>query len=141
MSITALASAFVSPPPAAKNAPEAILAGTRIDPTVLKIIRTSCQNCHSANTQWPWYSHLAPLSWMLERDVHEARTQMDLSRWDDYDPREKMRLLATIGSVVRNHIMPPRRYTAIHAEAKLTEDQIRKIYLWTRAARMEIEGG
>ena len=60
---------------------------------------------------------------------------MNLSRWQTYEDSEKSLMLSEIGAVVRNGIMPPRRYTMIHPEAKLTEAEVNEIYQWTRSDR------
>jgi len=60
---------------------------------------------------------------------------MNLSRWQIYDDDEKNLLLSEIGSVVRNRLMPPRRYTLVHPDAKLSDAEVNEIYEWTRAAR------
>jgi predicted Fe-S protein YdhL (DUF1289 family) len=112
-----------------------ILVSAHADQNVLTIIERSCQNCHSSNTEWPLYSRIVPFSWMIEHDVRTARAHMDLSRWQTYDDAEKRRILSEIGSVVRGHIMPPRRYTMVHPGAKLSEREADEIYRWTRADR------
>lgn len=63
---------------------------------------------------------------------------MNLSRWQIYDDSEKGLLLAEIGSVVRNRVMPPRRYTMIHPEAKLSDAETTEIYQWTRSERRRL---
>lgn len=60
---------------------------------------------------------------------------MNLSRWETYTDDQKSRMLAEIGSVVRNHIMPPRRYTMIHPQAQLSDSEANDIYRWTRTER------
>ena len=50
--------------PRSSNAP--LLAGASLDPAVVRIIERSCQNCHSERTDWPWYSYVAPMSWLIE---------------------------------------------------------------------------
>jgi cytochrome c len=60
---------------------------------------------------------------------------MNLSRWQNYDNHEKSLLLSEIGSVVRNRVMPPRRYTLVHPDAKLSDAEVNEIYQWTRTAR------
>jgi hypothetical protein len=112
-----------------------LLAGAHADPHVLSILERSCQNCHSSNTEWPLYSRIFPVSLLIARDVRAAKTHMDLSRWQTYEPGEKARLLSEIGSVVRGHIMPPRRYTFIHPAARLSDSEANEIYRWTRAVR------
>jgi len=109
--------------------------GAHADAHVFSVIERSCQNCHSLRTEWPLYSRIFPFSWLIDHDVRTARTYMNLSRWQTYEDSEKSLMLSEIGSVVRNHIMPPRRYTMIHPEAKLTEAEVNEIYQWTRADR------
>jgi hypothetical protein len=111
---------------------EPILAGSNADAHISSILERSCRNCHSLQTEWPIYSGIFPFSWMIEHDVQTART---LSRWQIYDDSEKGLLLAEIGSVVRNRVMPPRRYTMLHPEAKLSDAEATEIYQWTRSER------
>jgi len=112
-----------------------VLVGARADDQVFSIIQRSCQNCHSWKTEWPLYSRIFPFSWMIEHDVETARGHMNLSRWQTYDDSEKRLMLAQIGVMVRNHVMPPRRYTLIHPEAKLSEAEVNSIYRWTHVDR------
>ena len=86
-----------------------ILIGANADAHVVSLVEKSCQNCHSLKTEWPVYSRIFPFSRLVEHDVQAARTHMNLSRWQIYDDSEKTLLLSEIGSVVRNHEMPPRR--------------------------------
>jgi hypothetical protein len=90
-----------------------------------------CQNCHSERTEWPLYSYLPVASWLLERDVAEARQHMNLSHWAQYSDDEKRDLLAQIAAEVKSHQMPPARYALLHPEARLTGADIQEIYEWT----------
>src|SRR5579863_5958276 len=56
-----------------------LLREAQIDPETLALFERACQNCHSERTAWPWYSHVAPMSWLLARDVQQARSHMNLS--------------------------------------------------------------
>jgi hypothetical protein len=102
---------------------------------VLVLFEKACQNCHSQRTQWPLYSYLPVVSWALEKDVAEARQHLDLSRWDEYSTEQKFDLLARVGTEVRQHEMPLRRYVLLHPEARLSEAEIQVIYEWTKAQR------
>jgi uncharacterized membrane protein len=121
--------------PRAATSNQAILREAQIDPETLVIIQRACQNCHSQQTVWPWYSHLAPISWLLARDVQQARLHMNLSRWQDYSIDDQVRLLSAIGSAVRNREMPVQRYLLLHPEARLTDAERQQIYRWTRTER------
>ena len=117
---------------------QTILHGAQIDPAALAIVRRACQNCHSQNTAWPWYSHVAPMSWLIARDVQQARLHMNLSQWQDYSTDEQLRLLSAIGSAVRNREMPVQRYLLLHPEARLTDAEREQIYRWTRGERSRL---
>jgi len=121
--------------PRAAGSSQNILREAQIDPETLVIIQRACQNCHSQQTVWPWYSHLAPISWLLARDVQQARLHMNLSRWQDYSIDDQVRLLSAIGSAVRNREMPVQRYLLLHPEARLTDAERQQIYRWTRTER------
>jgi hypothetical protein len=121
--------------PRAAGSSQTVLHEAQIDPETLAIIQRACQNCHSQKTEWPWYSHVAPVSWLLARDVQQARKHMNLSHWQDYSTDDRLRLLSSIGSVVRNGEMPVQRYLLLHPEARLTDAERQQIYRWTRTER------
>src|SRR6202012_780902 len=81
-----LASVFVHPLPreVSGKASAPLLPGTDVPPAVADVFGHACVNCHSEKTQWPWYSRVAPVSWLVEGDVAKARSRMNLSRWDEY---------------------------------------------------------
>ena len=112
-----------------------ILEGAHADPGTLKIIQRSCQNCHSEKTEWPWYSRVAPGSWLLERDVSQARGQYNLSRWAGYGPERQATILSAMGVAARTGEMPPSHYILLHPEAKLSSQERQRIYEWSRTER------
>ena len=63
-------------------------AGRRlnVDPELQAVFRRSCFDCHSNETRWPWYAHVAPISWLIARDVHKARRRLNFSHWSELDP-------------------------------------------------------
>ena len=123
---------------APSGAPQTIFREAQIEPETLALVQRACQNCHSQNTEWPWYSHVAPVSWMIARDVQQARSHMNLSQWQDYSTEQRLTLLSAIGSAVRNREMPPQRYLLLHPEARLTDAERTHIYRWTRTERRRI---
>ena len=117
---------------------ETILREAQIEPETLALFERACQNCHSERTEWPWYSHVAPMSWLIARDVQQARSHMNLSRWQEYPSDERLGLLSEIGSAVRNREMPKQRYLLLHPEARLTDQERQQIYEWTRTERSRL---
>src|SRR5260370_42456502 len=79
-----------------------LLSGGGIDPAIVRTIERSCQSCHSEKTEWPWYSYVAPFSWLIEKDVNQARSHMNLSHWDEYTIKKQKEILAELSYVVRN---------------------------------------
>ena len=75
------------------------------------------------------------MSALLQHDVKTARSHMNLSQWPMYDNAEKRRILSEMGEMVRSGAMPPRRYTLLHPEAHLTQEEANHIYEWTRSSR------
>lgn len=118
---------------------EPLLTSAVVDTETVRILQRSCQNCHSQNTEWPLYSYFAPVSWLIESDVHRARSHMNLSGWSQYSLEEKQALLAEMGAVVRSRQMPPSRYTVMHGSAKLSESERERIYQWARGERRRLK--
>ncbi len=98
-----------------------LLAGAEVDAGTIKILERSCQNCHSERRQWPWYSYVAPLSWMIEADVNTGRSHMNLSRWSSYSVDQQRDILTRLGVEVRTRQMPLPRYLQLHPDARLSQ--------------------
>jgi heme-binding protein len=103
-------------------------------PEVQAILRRACYDCHSNETNWPWFSHVAPASLLMSRDVKEGRREVNFSTWENYDARRRTRKLNEIAKEVREGDMPPWYYTPIHPEAKLSAGDRDKIINWTAQA-------
>lgn len=134
----AIASALIHPFGPKTNSDRILLSGADVDPALMRVLKKSCQNCHSERTEWPWYSYVAPMSWLIEKDVHQARSHLNLSRWEEYDARKQHDLLAELAAIVRNRRMPPGRYTLLHPTTKPSPEEFDRIYQWTRAERRRL---
>ena len=115
-----------------------LFPSAEIAPPVADIFDHACINCHSEKTRWPWYSQLAPVSWLVEGDVKRARRRLNLSRWDRLDAAEQRLLLTAIATVIENREMPPRRYLIFHSEAKVSIDDSVEVIEWTRVERRRL---
>lgn len=85
-------------------------------PQTRELTRRACFDCHSNETNWPWYSHVAPVSWLVQRDVEEGRAKLNYSEWDR--PQEET---SESAEAVREAKMPPRGYLLPHPEARLSD--------------------
>jgi hypothetical protein len=105
--------------------------------SVAAVIRAACYDCHSYETKWPWYSRVAPVSWLIVSDTDEGREKLDFSDWPDEAVRAAKKM-DRINEVLGYREMPPKKYTLIHADARLTEAQHKEIMDWTEAAAAKL---
>ena len=117
----------------------ALLLDSSFDPQVIKTLQRSCQNCHSEKTGWPWYSYVAPMSWMIENDVQDARSHMNLSHWNGYNAEEQEQILSRMAILIKHRAMPPARYLLMHPDAKLSDTEAAYLYQWAQSRRKRLQ--
>jgi hypothetical protein len=110
-------------------------AQVNVSPEAAAILDRACRDCHSHETRWPWYSHVAPVMWWLADHVDEGREHLNLSDWSKYDARRADRKLDEICEEATKGHMPLRGYPFMHPEARLTEGDVRALCVWTEEAR------
>lgn len=103
-----------------------VVADLSAPETVREVLRQSCYDCHSNETVWPWYSRLAPVSWLVAFDVHEGRGHLNFSLWGNYPAAKQNHLKREIWEVVDEGEMPPFQYLPAHPDARL-DDQDKSI--------------
>jgi hypothetical protein len=105
---------------------------------VLSTLRRACFDCHSEATRWPWYATLPLVSRVIERDVTEARGQLNLSRWIDYNEFDRADMLDKMCELASRRKMPPWQYRLMHPGARLSATEVSALCAWTRdeAARL-----
>lgn len=121
-------------PEVAPENPADLLKGDWVQADVAQLLKTSCYNCHSNETDYPWYSYVAPSSWLVARDVRKARKELNLSTWTNLDVTDKLSKLDDISEEVGEGNMPLPIYTFMHPSAKLSEQQRQLIVQWTETA-------
>ena len=97
---------------------------------VASMLKKSCYDCHSNTTKYPWYSYVAPVSWLVAKDTREGRNEVNFSIWNEYEMMDKLAVLDDIYSEVEEEHMPMPIYTLLHSEAKLDAAQRQKIMEW-----------
>jgi len=100
---------------------------------VKEILMRSCYDCHSNETVWPWYSYIAPASWLLGDDVNEGRAELNFSEWSGYDDKKKQKKIKEIWEEVDEGEMPQWYYIIMHSEAKLSDADKKTLHDWTAA--------
>lgn len=112
-----------------------------VPPPVRHSIESACADCHSSATVWPWYAHLPVVSYLLERDVKQARAHMDLSDWQKVEERGPEELAAGFSGICENLLsgaMPKHHYLWMHPTARLSKAQISEVCEWTDKQQMAV---
>lgn len=99
------------------------------------LLRTSCYDCHSNETVYPWYSNVAPISWWVKDHINDARGHLNFSVWGEYNEKRKDHKLEEIVDEVTEHEMPLKSYLIAHSEAKLDDNQREQLTNWIQSLR------
>jgi len=94
------------------------------------IFKTSCYDCHSNNTIYPWYNKIQPVSWIMEGHIKEGKSELDFSEFGSYSERRQKSKFKSILSQVKDGEMPLSSYTLMHREAKLSENEKKALEDW-----------
>ena len=127
--------------PARTNPPVVadMMATNAPPPQVADLFHAACYDCHSHETKWPWYSHVAPVSWLVGSDVKDGRHHLDLSNWPFAHPDWQVRRLENMSDEIHSGDMPPWQYTLIHTDARLTDSQRKEMTDWLNARVTELK--
>ncbi len=115
-----------------------LLAGARIPREVRSTIERACRDCHSEATRYPWYSYIAPISWLINRDIERGRGRLNFSKWAEYSLIRRERCLSEIANQVEDGGMPLAIYAFVHRGARLSRSDIEAIFEWTQAERTRL---
>jgi hypothetical protein len=107
-----------------------VISEIGVQPEVHAILKRACYDCHSNETRWPWYSHVAPVSWLLARDVSTGRRHMNFSAWGSYTPDKQDSKIQEIWEQVSQDQMPLWFYRPMHPDAKLTDADRAVLKAW-----------
>jgi hypothetical protein len=118
-----------SNPPVTEDAPWPDEASRRL-------ARDACYDCHSNETDWPWYSYVAPMKWLVIQDVVDGRDELNFSEWDEDDNDADEAAETTLDGD-----MPPSRYTRLHPDAELSDEEREQLAAALEAMDERREGG
>lgn len=105
-------------------------AELKAPPEIKTVLRNSCYDCHSNETKWPWYSYVAPVSWLITDHVNEGRRHLNFSEWEKLPEKKKAKLKSEIWDEVSEDAMPIKQYTYLHANSALNLNQKNLIKKW-----------
>lgn len=102
---------------------------------IQNILKTSCYDCHSNNTKYPWYNRIQPAAWFLEGHITEAKAELNFSEFGSYSGRRQKSKFKSILSQIESDEMPLPSYIYIHWDAKLSEQEKNRLEDWINNLR------
>ena len=115
-----------------------LLTYSTIPDSLANILMNSCYNCHSNRTNYPWYSYIAPVSWMLQRHVDRGKKELNMSNFGDLEKSQKIGVLADLCDVIESGSMPLKSYLIIHRNARITDSETELFCDWTELEALRI---
>lgn len=100
---------------------------------VAAILQRACYDCHSNETRWPWYSRVAPTSWLVAGHVQEGRGEINFSEWPTFDFELQEHAYRDIEEQIDEGKMPLRSYTLVHSDARLSQEDRETLLRWARS--------
>ncbi len=100
---------------------------------VRAVLKRACYDCHSNESVWPWYSHVAPVSWLIARDVHEGREELNYSLWNKLSEEKQAKARKDTWEEISEGEMPPAIYLVMHGDAHLSLADRALVREWSQA--------
>jgi len=108
--------------------------------SIARLMRRACDDCHSAQTRWPWYARVSPVSWLIFDDVQHGRSNLDFTSWSTDPEREPTpdQRLRWMCREARDGTMPPRLYRLVHPASRLSGEEKEALCAWSEEARQSL---
>lgn len=101
------------------------------------ILKTSCNDCHSNLTIYPWYNNVAPVSWFVAQHVNDGKEYLNFSEWTVYNKNQKKHILNNLEETLQSHQMPLFSYLKMHEEAIMTDEQYQTLLDWVKTIKVD----
>ncbi len=115
-----------------------ILKKFNVPGNVSTLLKNACFDCHSNNTNYPWYSNIQPVGWFLAEDIKDAKAELNFSEFGSLSSRRQISKLKNVESRIKDGTMPLPMYQLMHPEARLTEDEKQLLIDWIKSTRDSI---
>jgi len=128
----------MSKPAVIKSNPSDLIGNVNVPDNISLLLRSACYDCHSNETNYPWYASLAPLKWWMYNHINEGREELNFSEWDTINKLDKTELLDDIISALEEKEMPLKAYPLTHPKAKLSDVDRQEIIDWAEIHMEEL---
>lgn len=124
---------FIKPAPNTNNEVQRadFLQHLNVPANIAGILKTSCYDCHSNNSRYPWYSKVQPVGWILAKHINDGKTELNFNEFNNYSRRRQLNKLKAIQNSIKDRSMPTSSYTIIHEDANLSDKSKALILEWT----------
>jgi hypothetical protein len=99
------------------------LVMNQTDPAMAQLIRGACYDCHSHETDHPWYTEVAPISWWIKGHIDHGRESLNFSTWGNYKAKKQKHKLEECASRTEATEMPLLTYIILHSEARISKEE------------------
>jgi len=127
-------------PETSKDNPDDLIQSGDVPENIGIILKTSCYDCHSNETHYPWYSYVAPVKWLVGKDTRNGREDLNFSMWNGLKAKDKVKILQEISEEVDSEAMPMPIYIIMHSKANLDKDKRDELNAWTENMTNQIFG-
>ena len=128
----------VNPNKTAETSENSIEKKYSVPQNVRQILKTSCYDCHSNNTVYPWYSKVQPVKWWLANHINDGKRHLNFDEFGTYPNDKELKKLDEVAETVNADEMPLSSYTVIHTNAKLSAEQKSIIQVWVKSMKGQI---
>jgi hypothetical protein len=102
---------------------------------VQAILKNACYDCHSNNTNYPWYAYIQPSGWLLSTHIAEAKGKLNFNEFGNYSRRRQISKLDGIANSIKDGIMPLSSYKLMHKSARLTQNEKELLIKWVQQSQ------
>ena len=106
-----------------------------IPESVQAILKNACYDCHSNNTNYPWYSNIQPVGWLLTNHIKQGKEELNFSEYGNYSSRRQLSKMNGIANSVKDNIMPLSSYKLMHKNAQLSTNQKALLFDWVQQSK------
>lgn len=103
------------------------------------VLQKACNDCHSNNTEYPWYTNIQPVGWWMQHHVDEGMAELNFSEFAAYKPKRQAHKMEEVAEMIEGNEMPLESYTLIHKNAELTPAEKTAMVNWAKGLQREIE--
>ena len=107
-----------------------ITVSMQVPKEIVTVLKTSCYDCHSNNTNDMWYMNVQPIGWWIKHHINEAKEELNFSEFANYSLKRKAHKMEEIADEVKENEMPLSSYTLMHGNAKLSSEQRKLLVDW-----------